>query len=188
MDGPYCTFASARLQYETFGPWVIRERQLYSPREAFPAMLLHIGNTATSWTTLDPYVFAVGFALFLVLAAIIWLPARLPRAARRALRAVAGPAAAVGVALAILPSVLPYDHLLPTAHAEAQEEVHTTHCHINPGSCSDAPLSAGAGQFLMGEPLVVTPVLLAFLIVVSAPVLIGRNPLPALRPPLFAAA
>jgi len=157
------------------------------PGGPFQAMLLHIGDTATGWTTLDPYVFAVGCGLFLLLAAAIWLPARLPRAVRRTMHAAAPAVATLVVALAILPAVLPYDHLLPVSHAVEQEDVHTTHCHINPGACSDAPVSAGTGQFLMSEPLVVAPVLLAFLIVVSAPVLIGANPRPALRPPLAVA-
>ena len=48
------------------------------------------------------------------------------------------------VFFAVLPSVVPYDHLLPGLHHDdsaAAEEAHSTHCHVTPGSCADAPLT-----------------------------------------------
>jgi len=150
-------------------------------------MLLHIGDTAQNWTTVDPRVAAAGLAAFLAAAAAIWRPLRSLRVPRPQLRRVATVLAALVVFAAILPSVLPYDHLVPPAHAAGHDDVHAAHCHISPGSCSDAPVSAGAGQFLSSEPLIVVPVLFAVLIVVTAPVLAGASPRPDLRPPLLAA-
>ena len=55
------------------------------------------------------------------------------------------------VFFAVLPSVVPYDHLLPGLHHDqsiASEAVHETHCHLTPGSCADAPVAAGPGQLM----------------------------------------
>jgi len=67
--------------------------------------------------------------------------------------------AIVMTALALLPAVLPYDHLLPGLHIEdqAEESVHASHCHVEPGSCSDVPLASGFGEFVFNEPLVAIP-------------------------------
>ena len=71
-------------------------------------MLLHIGNTAARWTTVNPWIVALGILLFLAISALIWRPL----SARRLVRRIGPPTVAVVVALAVLPSVLPYDHLL----------------------------------------------------------------------------
>jgi hypothetical protein len=146
-------------------------------------VLLHIGNTAARWTTVNPWIVVIGILLFVATAALIWRPL----AGRSLVRRIGPPALALAVALAVLPSVLPYDHLLPAsshAAAHADSQVHSAHCHVAPGSCADAPLSAGAGQFLTTEPLLVTPVLTLIAIVMALPALAGITTRPLIRPPL----
>ena len=150
-------------------------------------MLLHIGNSAANWTTVDLWVIAAGVAALLAAAVAIWLPVHRRRVRHRFVRRAAALFVALAVVAAILPAVLPYDHLFSASGASGHDDVHAAHCHVSPGSCSDAPVSSGAGQFLTSEPLIVAPALVAVLIIVSAPVLAGRNPRPDLRPPLLAA-
>ena len=58
------------------------------------------------------------------------------------------------------------------------------HCHTDAGSCSDAPVGSGGGQFLTSEPLLTQPVLLSVLILLTAPLLVGISRRPLVRPPL----
>lgn len=148
-------------------------------------MLLHIGNTAANWTTLDPWVLAVGILAFMGAATVVWSPAQ-PRQLRipRPLKSVARVAIHMAVFAALLPSVLPYDHLVPVAHADDHPEIHAAHCHESPGSCSDAPVSSGAGQFLATEPLLVVPALVVMVLLLAAPMLRGVTRQPEVRPPL----
>jgi hypothetical protein len=93
------------------------------------------------------------------------------------------------VAFAVLPSVVPYDHLLPAASHAAEHgasEVHTTHCHVAPGSCADAPVTAGLGQYLASDPLIVAPALILIAMVLAMPVLAGVSMRPPTPPPLAA--
>lgn len=151
--------------------------------------LLHITQTAVDVTTVDPMLVAAAFAALAVATAAIWRPrpgtplrAFISRRSRR--RAVSLLATAF-VFFALLPSVLPYDHLLGHSHASGEDEsVHAAHCHISPGTCSDAPVSSGPGQLLMSAPLVVTPAMLAVLIAATATVLVGISFRPEIRPPL----
>ena len=113
-------------------------------------VLLHIAQTAVRVTTVDPDILA-GAAASLTLAAIaIWLPrsrfslGMLRHRCHR--RRAAGAVATVLLFLALLPSVVPYDHLIArNTHAESEEAAptHASHCHVNPGTCSDAPVTAG---------------------------------------------
>ncbi len=92
--------------------------------------------------------------------------------------------------LALLPAVLPFDHLfMPDTHVDAavQDAVHEAHCHIAPGSCSDAPIPAGPGQLLLFQPLVVVPILLTVLLSLAIPMLAGIVVTPDRRPPLRSA-
>lgn len=150
-------------------------------------MLLHIGNAAARWTTVNPWVVALGILLFVAVAVLIWRP--LPT--RSLVRRIGSPAVAVVVALAVLPSVLPYDHLLPASSSHAAEhaasDVHASHCHVSPGSCADAPLAAGEGQFLASDPLLITPALILLGILLAVPVLAGITTRPLIPPPLLAA-
>lgn len=125
---------------------------------------------------------------FCLTAALIWAPTLAQQFRRRALAAVALRLATVAAALAILPIVLPYDHLFPVdAHAAREEEaVHEAHCHVGLGSCADAPLTSGAGQFLSNEPLLPEPAFALLLMVLVTSVLVGRSVRPVLRPPLHA--
>lgn len=143
-------------------------------------MLLHIGDSQ-SWTTFDPVLAVAGLAALAAAGLYLWAPSMRRRALRRRLAHLT----MVGAMLvAILPSVVPYDHLLPgSAHAGA-DETHAAHCHTAPGSCSDAPVPSGAGQFLMSDPLVAVPTLTTLIVLLAIPLLAGITTRPALRPPL----
>ncbi len=150
--------------------------------------LLHISQTAVDVTTVDPIVVAVALAALAVATAAIWRRPMTPLRgfiSRRSRRRAVSLVATAFVFFALLPSVVPYDHLFGDTHASAEEEsVHAAHCHISPGTCSDAPVSSGPGQLLMSAPLVVTPAMLAVLITATATVLVGISFRPEIRPPL----
>lgn len=149
-----------------------------------PVPLLHVVQAATHVTTVDPVV--ITLALLAFAAVIAWLWAPRPLSLRRAARSRAMRGSlAILVFFAVLPAVLPYEHLLPGAHDDgpAAEAVHAAHCHIAPGSCSDLPLASGAGQFLVSEPLVVVPAMLTVLIALTMPAMRGITLRPDTRPP-----
>jgi hypothetical protein len=151
--------------------------------------LLHVTQTIVNVTTVDPMVVAVALAVLAVATAAIWLPRPgTPLRAfisRRSRSHAVSLVATAFVFFALLPSVVPYDHLFGDTHASVEEEsVHASHCHISPGTCSDAPVSSGPGQLLMSAPLVVTPAMLAVLITATATVLVGISFRPEIRPPL----
>ena len=156
--------------------------------------LLHAAQASVAASALDARMASVASLVFALAAAMIWRPALPGRAAlmRTTMwRRVAGRVAIVMTALALLPAVLPYDHLLPGLHIEdkADEAIHASHCHVAPGSCSDAPLASGFGEFVFNEPLVVIPAMLAVALFAAAQVLRGTTPRPEVRPPqTFAAA
>jgi hypothetical protein len=149
--------------------------------------LLHIAESRVAVTTLDWRIVALAVALFAAWLAVTLKPWRV----RRRMTMQAARLAAAGLLfLAVLPSVLPYDHLLP--HDEHDERpgataVHASHCHDTPGSCADAPLPAGPGQLLSNSPLLPSPALLAVLMGVCLTALVGLTMRPELRPPLAAA-
>ena len=151
-----------------------------------PSFLLHVAQAATGVTAVDPGLVALAALLLASVALYQWTPrpmsiARLTRAP--AMRASLG----LLVFFAVLPSVVPYDHLLPgLRHDEtaAEEAVHASHCHISPGTCADAPLAAGPGQLLFTEPLVIAPAMLAILLTFAVPTLTGITTRPETRPPL----
>ena len=135
---------------------------------------------------------AAAVLIFPVAAAVIWAPRTagrrrlLPRqrSRRRALYVVMGAL----VFLALLPTVLPFDHLFVHAAdaSGASEAVHAQHCHVSPGTCSDAPVPSGPGQMLLAEPLVIVPVMLFVCVAATAPVLLGISFPPRTRPPAAA--
>jgi hypothetical protein len=87
--------------------------------------------------------------------------------------------------LAVLPSVIAYDHILPRDTPGGERAaVHAAHCHDSPGSCADAPITSGPGQMLDAAPLVAAPAMLSILLLTITPVLIGVTRRPYLRPPL----
>ena len=154
-------------------------------------ILLHIAQTAVQFTAVDPAVLVAAGLVFAAVAISIWLPA--PAMSFRTLRRhrgrrrIASAALVVLVFLALLPSVVPYDHLFAhdaPAAAEA-DSVHVSHCHVSPGTCSDAPVTAGPGQLLLSEPLVLAPAMLAVLIAAVIPVLFSISRRPETPPPLF---
>lgn len=85
--------------------------------------------------------------------------------------------------LAVLPAVVPYDHLFVEARA-GHEGSHSDHCHGTPGQCADAPIPSGPGQVLTSEPLIAMPAMLSLLMLVMTPALTGITRRPELRPPL----
>jgi hypothetical protein len=155
----------------------------------FPATvalpLLHIVQAAARTPSVDPTVLGVAASVGgMVLARLYWPQGlTLRRLARsRCVRV------AMGVLLfaAILPSVVPYDHVLPGSHVDniaAAASAHEAHCHGAPASCADAPVAAGPGQLMFTEPIVVAPPMLAVLIVLATPALCGITPRPDTRPP-----
>ena len=151
--------------------------------------LLHVGQTALRATAVDFRIAAVSASVFVFVLAAIWRPA-LPWSAaavrRRFVRSIGRRLLFVFVVAAVLPAVLPYDHLIVPAHIEddAHEAVHIAHCHVSPGTCSDAPMSAGLGQFLQTEPLVLVPAMLVILLLASAAAPRTTYQQPEPRPPM----
>lgn len=152
----------------------------------FAVPLLHIVQSVATVTTVDGLVVALAVLAFLGWLVFATRPWRAPRRTKRRVAMVAG---SLLVALAIMPSVLPYDHLF--AHVDAHHgseaaEVHASHCHDTPGTCADAPLTAGPGQLLLGGPLMPAPALISVLLVLATPLLVGMTLRPEVRPPLRA--
>lgn len=155
--------------------------------------LLHAAQPSVAMSAVGARVAIAAALAFALAAAAIWRPAvpvRTLFARTAARRRIARRIALAMTALALLPAVLPYDHLLPGLHIEdrAEEAVHASHCHVAPGSCSDVPLASGFGEFVFNEPLVITPAMLAIPLVTAAQVLRGRTPRPEVRPPQAIAA
>jgi hypothetical protein len=148
--------------------------------------LLHLVESVRTVHEVNALAVAGGAALFVVATALIWAPAARPRLhTRRALRRVAPAAVWVLVAAALLPSLFPYDHLLPhTEHADEHTSVHASHCHESPGTCADAPLPSGPGELLSSAPLLAAPGLVAIAVATAALALRGLTVRPRVRPPL----
>ena len=149
--------------------------------------VLHAAQGMTQASTLETWVLPLLLALLsaALTVAILTIHHALRRAALRR-RIIVGVVAAL-TAAAVLPSVLPYDHLLTdAAHAAEHGAVHASHCHDTPASCADAPLAAGPGQLFDATPLIVIPVTLAMVLVAAASLpLLGITRRPDLRPPLL---
>jgi hypothetical protein len=155
-----------------------------------PPPLLHVGQAALNAGAPDLRIAALAAMAFAGAAAAIWWPA-LPSAAallrRRIWLSLGRRLVIVMVALAVLPAILPYDHLFAAPHMDggADESIHVSHCHVSPGTCSDAPLASGLGQLLFSEPLVIVPAMLAIVLMSSAVILQGVYPQPEIRPPVL---
>ena len=149
--------------------------------------LLHIGQTAAEFATVDLRLATLGVLLFAAALALVWLPRTPFRHGRAARRRTAAVVMTALVILAVLPSVFPYDHVFTLARHDGHTEsstIHVGHCHLNPGSCADAPVSAGPGQLMQSAPLILAPALLSVLVVLAIPALAGIVRPPELRPPL----
>lgn len=130
-------------------------------------------------------------ACLIVLAVAIALGAAanaVTRLRKRARRRIGGAAISALVLLAVLPSVLPYDHLFAPAHDDDGAAVHASHCHDTPSSCADALVTSGPGQILDAAPPLIAPAMGAVLIILASPILHGVTRRPILRPPLLSVA
>lgn len=153
--------------------------------------LLHIAQATVNATTFDARVITCGvLALFAIgfVSAAPWLLPRLRSIARRrhALRA-ARMMLAVLVFFAVLPAVLPYDHLFlhESASDAERDAVHVAHCHVTPGACADQPVPSGPGQLMLSDPLLVVPAMLAMVILLSLPTLAAFSRKPDVPPPVL---
>ena len=150
--------------------------------------LLHAAQATAELVQVDRSVVASAAVALTSAVVAIWRPKRgrrwNPFRHRFARRRIALIAVSILVFLAVLPSVVPVDHII-FGHAEtaAHEEIHTAHCHGSPGSCSDLPVVSGPGQLILSDPLIVVPAMLSVLLLTAAVELIARSYRPALRPP-----
>lgn len=147
-----------------------------------PAPLLHIAESAEHALGVRPDIVAAAALAFALIASFTWWPA-LRRPLRKPLLAAAHVVIPVAVVAALLPSVFPYDHVRPVGTG-GDAQTHAAHCHVTPGSCADAPVSAGPGQFVFSDALLLMPALTLVAIIVAATALVGRAPRPDTRPPL----
>jgi len=151
--------------------------------------MLHVGDAVAEATVLDQRVLIAGITVLAAAVALIWAPRRGMRTfggRRRPLEWARGALVALAF-FAVLPSVVPYDHLVVREHA-GDEADHEAHCHGAPGECADAPIPSGPGQLLGGEPLVLLPAMLSLLMLFTLAPLAGVTRRPELRPPMAAAA
>jgi hypothetical protein len=149
-------------------------------------VLLHAGDVAVDALRFHWAVFAVGVAALSAALAWIWASGPVQRVVPRVTRAALPRVVAAAVILALLPTVFPYDHLFvaPT-HDGDEGEVHASHCHTAPGSCSDAPIPSGPNQLLDSAPWLVAPALLAVLLFGATPLMRGISRRPDVPPPLL---
>ncbi len=148
--------------------------------------LLHAADAAVR-VTLDERVLLVAALLFTIAVLVVWrapiVRACRALAHRRAQRRAVWAGASLLAFFAVLPAVLPYDHIV--AESGAHDTVaHASHCHDTPGACADAPVAAGFGQMLANEPLVVVPSLIVVLLLLAAPTLHGVTRRPDVPVPL----
>ena len=161
--------------------------------DSVPLPLQHVGQAALNAGTPDLRIAALAITAFALAATVIWwplLPARARIMRRRFWQGVAKRLVALMVVAAVLPAILPYDHIFASAHvdSDAHEAAHVSHCHVSPGTCSDAPVASGLGQFLLSEPLVIVPAMLAIVLLSSAAILRPVYRRPETRPPVLRAA
>ncbi len=151
-------------------------------------ILLHAAQALQTVTTVDRWLLIAGATALGIAIALIWAPVAAEAASHHATRRRAvGFAVSALVFVAALPAVFPYDHVLPQpAQSDDHAAVHASHCHDQPGTCADAPVSSGPGQLMSSQPLLTQPALLMVLLLFSLPVLAGLTRLPELRPPMRA--
>jgi len=149
-----------------------------------PTPVLHAGETVAR-LTVDWRVLAVALVALVVALVIIWRPTRLraPLHATRA-RSLARTAVCALALLAVLPSVLPYDHLILDVPA-GDAETHAQHCH-GAGECSSGGASSVAAPFVEPESLLAAPALTSVLLLLLIAPLTGVTRRPEPRPPAFA--
>jgi hypothetical protein len=146
---------------------------------------LHVASAPVH--TLDARLLALACIASAVALLWIWFPGHARAIRRRIDRAgIARSLAVVMLFMAVLPLVVPVDHIFGHVDVTGPGEsaLHAAHCHGSPGSCADAPLTSGPGQLLMSDPLLMSPAMLTVRMQTFAVVLAGRTVLPDLRPPI----
>lgn len=144
--------------------------------------LLHAAQAAVGQAPpLQFWILCFVFALLIGAVAGAISARGLPAPAAR--RRIALRVGATLTALALIPAVVPFDHLFAVDEIE-EAAAHAAHCHESPASCADAPVTAGPGQMIDAAPLLVEPTMVAILLVASVSVLVGLTRRPALPPPL----
>jgi hypothetical protein len=152
-----------------------------------PITLLHVGDTVRV-IVVDRTAIMLAALAFSAACAWIWRDElRVPLAPvthRRPRRRLAAVAVSALFLAAMLPTIVPYDHILAGGHGDTHASVHAAHCHDStPGDCADAPVASGPGQFIAGDPMLILPVMLSVLLVLSLPLLRGISRAPDPRPP-----
>jgi hypothetical protein len=150
-------------------------------------LILHVGSDAASRaTSVDLRIVAAGLAaLSAVFAALFFCEG--VRALRRFVRPAVRVRAACAVVLVfvVMPNVLPYDHLWLRhgGHESSASEVHASHCHGSPSSCTDPPLTSGPGQMLYSDMLLPDTPLSERAVVPFEPIAAGQTVPPDFPPP-----
>lgn len=149
--------------------------------------LLHVAQSTAGLSQVDRTVLGSAVAAFCSGLVAIWRPdnwVRLNPCRRHVRRRLSIVVAYGAIAVALFPSVLPLDHIMsPHEDSGAEQQVHASHCHESPGTCSDLPLLSGPGQFLASEPLLIAPALLMVLLLSAVAGLVGRSEKPEILPP-----
>jgi hypothetical protein len=146
--------------------------------------LLHVVQTASRATLDAPLVIAAA-AVFAAVCVVLWRPQIASELAHRSgRRRVARAIVSVLAFLAVLPAVLPYDHIFAPHDDSAQTSaVHATHCHASPGTCSDVPVTSGPGELLFSTPLLPSVEFTEVLLEEAAPHVKTVAPSPLTPPP-----
>jgi hypothetical protein len=146
--------------------------------------LLHVAPITTS--SVDQRLLVLTSLAAILFTWHLWFPEQERGLRRHLVRAGAARVTMTALLLAaVSPSVVPFDHLFfHSDNTPAEEAVHAAHCHVAPGSCADAPLSAGPGQLIFNTPLIVEPAMLSVSVHIGTATLAGRSVPPDLRPPV----
>ena len=148
--------------------------------------MLHVVPTRSGPLTVDPAGVLFACLVFGVVLGVLWRSSIAGLLGNRAgRRRVARGIGGALLFLAILPAVVPYDHILLPHHDDSGQSssVHQMHCHDTPGSCSDQPMTSGPGEFLFGSPLIVAPSLVSTLLATADARVTSFAEAPATPPP-----
>jgi hypothetical protein len=146
---------------------------------------LHISDAVPA-TSVDWDVVAVAALMAVSALILIWRPAvPLPRFAPTRRGTLARRFGGILMALALVPAVLPFDHLWGPDGALSPGELasHASHCHVSPATCSDSPATGAALQALTNDALIVEPGFLPTELFTDPQLVHGRTISPLTPPP-----